>query len=444
VRLATAKTIEKTAGSGLLTFQGNGHINNHVSVGSILASGAAQLDVVMIAEMDAGTAGLYNLSTGSITTNGGKIWMGAGPKTRVWNGLSVGSTGVPGNTTRNGIEITGNISTNGGDILLWSFLGAGARSNGYGDIVAEGANRTINAGTGDIILMTRYNDFVDNLTILSVNTTGALILTPASNANFDVAVNFSGTLSSGTFTGSGGLAGLIISNFTSLSELMVGSYNGTGVSGDTPFVFANVADFSLNSALSLAAKVSFFGGDINLNQNINTTAGATLGDVLCKASGYIILAASRSITTSGGDIILWANSDNQNSAGSVALRNASSIVTGSNSVTGGHVWIGGGSNGGTWNGLAVGAGYAVPGDNFTPPAGGALSTGAYLEGNSISTFGGDVKILGNAPAGGRAVTTYGVISIDTKAGTIEIEANATNSAIANAYGVFLEASRASK
>ena len=435
IRLASAKTIEKTAGTGLLTFQGNGRINNHVSVGSILASGAAQLDVVMIAEMDDGTAGLYNLSTGNITTNGGKIWMGAGPKTRVWNGLGVGSTGVPGNTTRNGIEITGNISTNGGDILLWSFLGSGARSNGYGDIVAEGANRTINAGTGDIILMTRYNDFVDDLTILSVNTTGALILTPASNANFDVAIDCSGTLSSGTFAGSAGLAGLSIANFSSLGELMVGSYNGTGVSGDTPFVFANVADFNLNSALNLSAKVSFYGGDINLNQNINTTAGATLGAVLCKASGNIILAASRSITTSGGDVILWANSDNQNSAGSVALRNTSSIVTGSNSVAGGHVWIGGGSNGGTWNSLAVGAGYAVPGDNFTPPIGSALSTGVYLEGNSISTFGGDLKILGNAPSGGRAITTYGSISIDSKAGTIEIEANATNSAIANAYGI---------
>ena len=436
VRLATGKTIEKTSGTGLLTFQGNGRINDHVSVGSILASGSAQLNVVMIAEMDEGTAGTYNISTGSITTNGGKIWMGAGPKNCAWNGFSVGSTGVPGNSTRNGIEITGNISSNGGDILLWSFLGSVARSNGYGDIVAEGANRTINAGSGDIILMTRYNDFADDLTILTVNTTGALILTPASSANFDVAVDFSGTLSSGTFTGSGGLARLNISNFASLGELMVGSYNGTGISGDTPFVFANTTDFNLNSAISLAAKVSFYGGDINLNQSINTTGAAALGDILCKASGDIILAASRSITTSGGDVILWANSDNANSAGAVALRNSSSIVTGSNSVAGGHVWIGGGSNGGTWNGLAVGAGYAVPGTSFTPSNGGSnITAGIYLEKCSISTFGGNVEILGNAAAAGQAITSYGTISIDVMAGTIDIEGNATNSSIANAYGI---------
>jgi hypothetical protein len=436
VRLATGIIIEKTAGTGLLTFQGNGRINNHVNVGSILASGSAQLDVVMIAEMDDGTSGTYNISTGNITTNGGKIWMGAGPKTRVWNGFSVGSTGVPGNTTANGIEITGNISSNGGDILLWSFLGSTASSNGYGDIVAEGANRTINAGSGDIILMTRFNDFVDNASILTVNTTGALILTPASSANFDVTVNFSGTLSTGTFTGSGGLAGLIITNFTSLGELMVGSYNGTGINGDTPFVFSNTADLNLNSAINLAAKVSFYGGDINLNQSINTSSAAALGDVLCKASGDIILAASRSITTSGGDVILWANSDNQNSLGSVALRSSSSIVTGSNSVTGGHVWIGGGSNGGTWNGLAVGAGYAVPGTGFNPPTGGGgWTAGVFFESCSITTFGGDVKILGDAASSGRGLICFGTIAIHTNAGDIEIEGNATNSSLTDVNGI---------
>jgi formylmethanofuran dehydrogenase subunit C len=54
IRLATGKTIEKTDGTGLLTMQGDGRINNGTSVGSILASGSARLDVVIINEMDAG------------------------------------------------------------------------------------------------------------------------------------------------------------------------------------------------------------------------------------------------------------------------------------------------------------------------------------------------------------------------------------------------------
>jgi hypothetical protein len=197
----------------------------------------------------------------------------------------------------------------------------------------------------------------------------------------------------------------------------------------------NTSDVTIGSATTISGPITIYGGNISLNQNLNTTGGNALGDILCKASGNIVLAASKSINSAGGDIILWANSDNQNSAGSVALRTLSSIVTGSNSVPGGHVWIGGGSDGGTWNGMTVGSGYAVPGTIFTPPAGNTLSSGVYLEGNSISTFGGNVKILGNTPSGGRAITSYGSISIDTKAGTIEIEGNATNSAIANAYGI---------
>ena len=198
----------------------------------------------------------------------------------------------------------------------------------------------------------------------------------------------------------------------------------------------NTSDVTIGSATTISGPITIYGENISLNQNLNTTGGNALGDILCKASGHIILAASRSITTSGGDVVLWANSDNENSLGSVALRSSSSIVTGSNSVTGGHVWIGGGSDGASWNGLSVGNGYAVPGTIFTPSNGGStLQAGVYLEGCSITSFGGDVKILGNVASVGRAITTYGTISIDSKAGDIEIEGNATNSALTNAYGI---------
>lgn len=216
-----------------------------------------------------------------------------------------------------------------------------------------------------------------------------------------------------------------------IAGITVGSIGGLTLGKST-----NTSDITIASATTISGPVTLYGGNINLNQNINTSGAAALGDILCKASGDVILAASRSITTSGGDIILWANSDNANSAGSVALRSLSSIVTGSNSVTGGHVWIGGGSNGGTWNGLAVGAGYAVPGTTFTPSNGGSgITAGIYLERCSISTFGGNVEILGNAAAAGQAITSYGTISIDAMAGTIDMEGNATNSAMTNISGI---------
>ena len=456
VRLATGKTIEKTSGTGLLTLQGNGRINNHVNVGSILASGSAQLDVVMIAEMDAGTAGTYNISTGNITTNGGNIWMGAGPKTGVWNGFSVGSTGVPGNTTANGIEITGNISTNGGDILLWSFLGSTSRSNGYGDIVAEGANRTINAGSGDIVLMTRYNDFVDDATILTVNTTGALILTPASSANFDVAVNFSGTMSSGTFTGSVGLAGLNISNFASLDELMVGSYNGTGISGDTPFIFTNTADFNLNAAISLAAKVSFYGGDIAVNQNLTSTLSGA--DILLQATGTISLAANKVIQTANGDITFKATANGVGTTTSSAIY----LYAGSDLLSnGGNITLGGGYTGTQGNLYAAtaisGGGYALrlnSGVSIDASGGNILlygrnvssyGDGVYLDGVNISTTGsGTIGIYGDSYGGytSGSPTYFGGITFDNSAATIQtnggnitLEGILTNSQSTQGYAI---------
>ena len=780
VRLAAGKTIEKTSGMGLLTMQGNGRINNSTSVGSILASGSARLDVVIINEMDAGTAGVYNVSTGNITTNGGHLWISAGAKTRIWNGLSVGSTGVPGNTNYNGIDVTGNVSTNGGDIFLWAFVGSAARSNGYGDITALSSNRTISSGSGDITLMTRYNDFVDGAPDISISTTGTLTLAPASGSSFDVGLSYAGTTASGTFIGSGGMDGLIIQNVSNLSGLVIGSYNGTGVSGDSPYTSANTADVTLGSAISIAGPISvygdnifaqqnltstasgaailmqaigyinvsasdtiqtnngnitlranasgtaavvpnsttgaitlnnsssllsnggnitlggnfdgtkgsglyaasarvggapgvlisgatinaaggniniygrcstsyddgirlqatitttgsgsigiygdafggltagapdvwfggitfitnpstietengniniegvltntqsngtyalnfyrtaasgtnardiqiisktgniqitgdrgttsaggmghsswgdiyvgsplsgswtasgqikfsyssfvgagikgfkvktigaviyepsassfvnaqtfpynsnyivaenassltigkpsntsnitceavqnvsgpiqIYGGDISINENLNTVAGASVGSVLIKGSGDVILAATKSIATSGAPVILWANSDNGATNGSIALRNGSSIITGSNSVPGGHVWIGGGSDGTAWNGLAVGSGYAVPGTSFTPSnGGGSLQSGIYLERNSISSFGGNIKIAGDGAAAARGIISYGsTININAGNGKIDIDGQVTSSAAGNRGGI---------
>jgi hypothetical protein len=404
IRLATGKTIEKTAGTGLLTMQGNSRINNSTSVGSILASGTARLDVVIINEMDDGTAGLSNVSTGNITTNGGHLWISAGAKTRIWNGLSVGSIGVPGNTQYNGIDVTGNISTNGGDILLWAFVGSAARGAGYGDITALSSNRTISSGSGDITLMTRYNDFVDGTPDINISTTGTLTLAPASGASFDVALAFSGSTTTGTFTGSSGLDGIIIQNFTSLNELVIGTYKGTGISGDTPYTSANTADITLGAAISIAGPITVYGGYVNINGNLTSSAN---GDIFIKGvastNPSILLQSGKTITKSGGtgtltfqghgrvqnsgtittsgtgvlNLVLWSDFDNSNNDGGVSHM-------GTISTNSGHVWMGGSSsNGGsyTWNGLTVGDGPSIGTTGFN-------NNGLDLFGN-ITTNGGD-------------------------------------------------------
>ena len=200
---------------------------------------------------------------------------------------------------------------------------------------------------------------------------------------------------------------------------------------------SNTANITMAATTSVAGPITVYGGNININENLNTTAGTTLGNILLKGSADVILAANKSITTSGAPVILWANSDNEAANGSIALRNGSSIVTGSSSVAGGHVWLGGGSDGTTWNGLAVGSGYAVPGTSFTPSnGGGATQAGIYLERNSISSFGGNIKIAGDGAATSRGIVTYGnTVAINSGNGKIEMDGQVTSSAAGNRGGV---------
>jgi hypothetical protein len=199
----------------------------------------------------------------------------------------------------------------------------------------------------------------------------------------------------------------------------------------------NTANIILDASQTISGPIAVYGGNITINENLNTTSGNTSGNVLIKGSGDVILAASKSITTSGATVILWANSDNASSDGSIALRNGSSIVTGSSTVAGGHIWIGGGSNGTTWNGLAVGSGYAVPGTIFTPSNGGGnLQSGIYFERNSISSFGGNIKIAGDGAATSRGIVSYGnTVTINSGSGKIELDGQVTSSATGNRGGI---------
>jgi len=324
-----------------------------------------------------------------------------------------GATTLIANTAGGGIEVSGKNPSNSnykafeaGGIQSYAltgpitFIGDGGTGLNAGGTWGQGS---LSGSSSNIVLRSNVFSF-NNPTI---QTTGTMTVEPFGDS-FTSAISFP-------------ITNLSLPN--TISGLTIGKSQ-------------NTVDITISGSTSVSGPVNVYGGNINIDQNINTTGGAALGDILCKASGNIILAASKSITTSGGDIILWANSDNQNSAGSVALRSSSSIVTGSNSVTGGHVWIGGGSNGGTWNGLAVGTGYAVPGTGFIPPTGGSTwSTGVFFESCSISTFGGDAKILGDAASSGRGLICFGTVSIQTNAGDIEIEGNASNSTLSDLNGI---------
>jgi hypothetical protein len=184
----------------------------------------------------------------------------------------------------------------------------------------------------------------------------------------------------------------------------------------------NTANITMNNTSAIAGPVTIFGGDINVNGNINTSTGGTAGDVLLKARGSITQAANVSVTTNGGDVIYWANSVGQTSNGSIFLRDGSSIST-----SGGHLWMGGGSVNTTWNGLTVGDGFAVSGALVQPvctAACGTITAGIFLEAASLSSGGGHIGLRGRSAGAGYGITTIGNVLLNGGSGKIRLDGDA--------------------
>ena len=184
------------------------------------------------------------------------------------------------------------------------------------------------------------------------DTTGSFTYEP-----FDTAFNsaqvggqmdFSGTLSADTFTGTGDAFWLRIFNVSSLTGLTFGK------EGMTSSV-ATYTEWPINGPIAM------YGNNISIEGNLTSTDG----DILLKASGNIVQAAGKSITTSGADITLWSNSDDETTNGGyIYLQDNTSLDTRTssdrtanngtaNDTSGGAITLGGGS------GTTVPTGYAL-------------------------------------------------------------------------------------
>lgn len=222
---------------------------------------------------------------------------------------------------------------------------------------------------------------------------------------------------------------------------------GSSVSGLTIGKDTNTQNVTIASSTTLAGSVTVYGGDILVNGNIDTRGGNANGDVLLKARGDIVVGAAKTITTNGGDVILWANSDGGTSNGGVFFDQASGVTTGTGSSGGGSIWIGGSSTAGgsaTWNGLTVGNGFATSGrsvSSFLKRGSTVIDwqAGVLLDETTLSSAGGNIYIAGKRNNGSGAAG--GVINysgngtlIDAGNGTIEIRGEALETASVE-YGV---------
>lgn len=156
-----------------------------------------------------------------------------------------------------------------------------------------------------------------------------------------------------------------------------------------------------------------------------------------KTKGDVFINASTSLTANGANsLVFWADSDGNN-AGGITFNTGSSITT-----DGGDLWMGGGVQSGTlWNGLSVGSSYAKG-------TGIATTGGIDINGASIYTSGGDIKMYGYGPTtGGSGIKLKNsIISTQTSSisisasGSIDLRGDGYYTGSGNGHGILVDGS----
>ena len=259
-------------------------------------------------------------------------------------GLSVTESGVLSGTGK--LTITG-----GGSILL-----SGTNTYGGGTV--------INAGT---------------LQINSDSNLGAVPGLPTTNI----------TINGATLAVSGQSSAVTLPSTRKIS---------IGASGGTISNASSTWGLSINGAISASGPVTISGGDLNINGNVTVSNASP---ILIKSTSNIIQAAGTTVSTAGGNITYWSDSDGSGD-GYIWLNPTSGATPGAkvNSYNG-NIVLGGGS-----------AGVGAP----TGAARGPI--GVYLQyGTSVQAGSGDVSIqgVGNGLLSGAGY--YGVSVLGAVSGT---------------------------
>ena len=213
-----------------------------------------------------------------------------------------------------------------------------------------------------------------------------------------------------------------------LSSNLVDNIQASNVSS---LAFSNARNLAVNAnGLSVTGAVSLtVAGNLTVNGSISTSAAPSAASVTLKSTNNISLSDNRSITTNGGGVTFWSDSDG-NGSGYVQLQTGSSINS-----SGGHITLGGGAN--------LATGYArgeATRDTVTEPTHHLHISGVNLQsGTSISSGGGDITLRGENSGGSPSVMSFGVMSagttIDSGTGKVAITGKATGSGNINAQAL---------
>ena len=221
---------------------------------------------------------------------------------------------------------------------------------------------------------------------LSSNT---LTVTGAANIRASVIVN---ALTNGNLT--------VVGNTSTFSVTVSEAITATGNNTLTVGSATNTGTITFNAVTSFAGPVNLYGGSINMDQNMTCTSSGS--PILLQSTGAIDIAASRTVQSNSGNIMLRSNS------GGTVLSNASSIILNSSSSLlsqGGNITLGGNFTGAQGTGL-----YATSGN---APA-------ILISGGTISAAGGNIKLYGKCNViYDDGIRLTGTINT-TETGTIEL------------------------
>ena len=327
----------------------------------------------------------------SATSNGGAISI-SGVSTN--NALSIGTVWGPG--TLDVLSASGSINVNLGNNPL-SIFGASSFFR-LGSIQSD---TDVPSSSANVVVTSNNVSWAGSVPI---RTSGTLTVTPTNGNSFASAFNTT-------------------------------ALNYTGISGLTIGNTSNTSAITIGSATSVAGPITVYGGNITLDDNIDTSTGNANGDILLKATGAIVQNATRTITTNGGDVIFWADADGNN-AGDIFFNPGGAIATNS-----GHLWLGGGSGTATWNGLTVGDGYAV-GDVPRSVQSFTHYNGITIQGTNIQTAGGHIQMRGKGKAGDFTGSNFSggmylldAGSMNSGGGTIDIQ-TLSNTGTGQKYGLY--------
>lgn len=270
--------VSYTGTASTLTLQAD----QRVMVDQALESTTNALNIVLWSDYDDTNNGGVSIGA-DISTNGGHLWAG-GSSTEsgslTWNGLAVGDGPSVGVSTANNYAFDlneGDISTTGGDVVLWAGTGSDHPSLNYDGFGVRNAV-AIDAGSGNVTLITeKLFDFpTGGLTgdgDLSVTTTGTLAIAPPGPDAWTSDASWAGSFTGSSFEldniGGEGLP-LTITDISSLGGLVIGDDLNA-----PDFVDAALSNFDLTTGIDINGPISISAGNLVHPAGVSVTSGGS-------------------------------------------------------------------------------------------------------------------------------------------------------------------------